>query len=200
MWNSKTNIPVEVVQSLFKDIVKDEPWAYRITMDMDQQWVTPHLFYWRSKKIGCVHLPFYHDLQVLADWICHECGHLEDYDNKPFGRIRAHIEPFFRSENIPQFIQTILVQPYYILFFWTLLRKELAAQKTELRLLKKIGLPSDLIIRGNSSASALNPDSKWQLGSMIYQFTLKLLRKRLLMKWKKTNHVSSFNSISQIQK
>jgi hypothetical protein len=169
-------------------------------MDMDEQWVTPHLFYWRSKKIGCVHLPIYHDLHVLADWICHECGHLEDYDNKPFGKIRAHIEPFFRSENIPQFIQTILVQPYYILFFWTLLRKELAAQKTELRLLKKIGLPPNLIIRGNSSALALDPVSKWQLGCTIYQFALNLLGKRQLMKWIRANQTSGFNNSSRINK
>jgi len=134
---------MDKIRQLFEQIIQGEDWANRVSLDINKCWLTPHLAYSSKSHVGCVRFPPHRDMLATAEWIAHECGHLEDFDHNSPNKLATNIERFIRSEKAPSFIISLVRKIYYLVFWKERMRKESSAHRTSFRLLKKVGVSID---------------------------------------------------------
>ena len=170
------------VAKIFKEIVRGEPWADRISYEVDERWTSNHLVYKPDSRRGCVRFPPHPDVLVIASWIAHEGGHFDYYEHNSPKKIRIFIEWVIRSERIPSFVSIILRQ-LYTLFFWSArMRREIYAHEVEIKLLKKAGYSLKAVERGDQASDELIPfKPRLALVERLFQHQMQKTQNRLTL-------------------
>jgi hypothetical protein len=137
--------PPEFVVLIFENIVRGEPWANSMTLDVDEKWISPHLKFVQDPLWGCVYLPPNDNPFIMSAWIAHESGHFPYLAKHPFPKVRAIFEDTIRSKRTPAILQALVRKIYYLVFWKQRMREEIEAHKEEIRLLDKIGCPLQAI-------------------------------------------------------
>jgi hypothetical protein len=164
-----------IAQDIFDRVVANEPWAGRITIEIDDEWLCPHLAYADVSRRGRVRMPPHDDPLVLAGWIAHEVGHFEDFQYRRPSRTMGRIEQVIRSERVHPIIQAVVRKLYYLIFWRERMRREIYAHRAEIRFLKKAEFSLDATIRSDEASDKIAPPMPYS-GFVEKLFSTRMIR------------------------
>jgi hypothetical protein len=170
----KNQVPLDQIDGLFKRISDSEPWADKISFKVVKRLRSPYLEYHPELHNGIVYLPPYDDLNIIAEGLCHECGHFIDGEENPPGRLDLAINEFVQPTATLNILRKVVTQFYLVVFWHSRMKRELRAHQEAIKLVKKINMPLSIFRETLDAERQLTtPTSRYNIILKLFQSCLR---------------------------